>query len=211
MSNSMVSSRLIDKTNATRVHRRRISLCFVLSWHFLINRWVCMRKNIRDLGLYLHGWRANLEFLHKVRVVDDCGVHLGQYIVPCTVASREFECRRRYVAGALFTFGGVASIRRFTTSVRSRCPLHRSGQARHYSFLFFQAFYLLLLAATAIISATAMRHAMARCGNVHPRTLLPFVVEHPGGINKEGMQFFRMCRDAADSKLNARASGLYMS
>jgi len=35
-----------------------------------------------------------------------------------------------------------------------------------------------------------------------------FVVEHEGGINKEGMQFFRMCRDAADNKLNARASDL---
>ena len=39
-------------------------------------------------------------------------------------------------------------------------------------------------------------------------TVLPFVVEHAGRINKEGMQFFRMCRDAADNKLNARASGL---
>ena len=43
---------------------------------------------------------------------------------------------------------------------------------------------------------------------VHPHTVLPFVVEHAGGINKEGMQFFRMCLDAADSKLNTRASGL---
>jgi|TARA_B110000285_G_C15068790_1_gene586735 hypothetical protein len=51
-----------------------------------------------------------------------------------------------------------------------------------------------------------MKHA--RYGNVHPHTVLPFVVEHAGGINKEGMQFFRMCRDAADNKLNARASDL---
>ena len=43
-------------------------------------------------------------------------------------------------------------------------------------------------------------------GNMHPHTVLPFVVEHAGGINKEGMQFFRMCRDAADSKFDARAS-----
>ena len=59
--------------------------------------------------------------------------------------------------------------------------------------------------ATAI-AATAMKHA--RYGNVHPRTVLPFVVEHAGGINKEGMQFFRMCWDAVDSKLNTRASDL---
>ena len=61
--------------------------------------------------------------------------------------------------------------------------------------------------ATAI-AATAMKHA--RYGNVHPHTVLPFVVEHAGGINKEGVQFFRMCRDAADNKLNTslRASGL---
>ena len=59
--------------------------------------------------------------------------------------------------------------------------------------------------ATAI-AATAMKHA--RYGNVHPHTVLPFVVEHAGGINKEGMQFYRMCRDAADNKLNTRASGL---
>ena len=45
--------------------------------------------------------------------------------------------------------------------------------------------------ATAI-AATASKHA--RYGNVHPHTVLPFVVEHAGGINKEGMQFFRMCR-----------------
>ena len=43
---------------------------------------------------------------------------------------------------------------------------------------------------------------------MHPHTVLPFVVEHAGGINKEGMQFFRMCRDAADNKLNTRASDL---
>jgi len=33
-------------------------------------------------------------------------------------------------------------------------------------------------------------------------------VEHAGVIHKEGMQFFRMCRDAADRKLNPRASDL---
>ena len=54
-----------------------------------------------------------------------------------------------------------------------------------------------------------MKHA--RYGNVHPRAVLPFVVEHAGGINKEGMKFFRMCRDASDSKLNARASDLSTS
>ena len=59
--------------------------------------------------------------------------------------------------------------------------------------------------ATAI-AATAMKHA--RYGNVHPHTVLPFVVEHAGGINNEGMQFFRMCRDAADNKLNTRASDM---
>ena len=50
-----------------------------------------------------------------------------------------------------------------------------------------------------------MEHAMY--GNVHPHTALPFVVEHAGGIIKGGMRFFGMCGDAADSKLNARASG----
>ena len=59
--------------------------------------------------------------------------------------------------------------------------------------------------ATAIASA-AMKHA--RYGDVHPHTVLPFVVEHAGGINKEGTQLFGMCRDAADNKLNTRASGL---
>ena len=61
--------------------------------------------------------------------------------------------------------------------------------------------------ATAI-AATAMKHA--RYGNVHPRacTHSATLVEHAGGINKEGMQFFRMCRDAAENKLNARASDL---
>ena len=42
-----------------------------------------------------------------------------------------------------------------------------------------------------------MKHA--KYGNVHPRTAPPFVVEHAGGINKEGMQFCRMYRDAADN------------
>ena len=51
-----------------------------------------------------------------------------------------------------------------------------------------------------------MKHA--RYGNVHLHVVLPFLVEHAGGINKERMQFFRMCRDAADSKLNARVSDL---
>ena len=41
-----------------------------------------------------------------------------------------------------------------------------------------------------------------------PCSSIPFVFEHAGGINKEGMQFFRMCRDAADNKLNTRASNL---
>ena len=61
--------------------------------------------------------------------------------------------------------------------------------------------------ATAI-AATAMKHA--RYGDVHPHTALPFVVaiEHAGGINKEGMQFFKVRRDASDNKLNTRASGL---
>ena len=59
--------------------------------------------------------------------------------------------------------------------------------------------------ATAI-AATAMKHA--RYGNVHPHKVLPFVVEHAGGINKGGMQFSRICRDASDSKLSTRASGL---
>ena len=45
---------------------------------------------------------------------------------------------------------------------------------------------------------------------MHPHTVLPFVVEHAGDniINKEGMQFFRMCRYAVDNRLNARASDL---
>ena len=51
-----------------------------------------------------------------------------------------------------------------------------------------------------------MKHA--RFGNAHPHTALPFVVEHVGGINKEGMLFFRVCWDAAEGKLNARASRL---
>jgi len=59
--------------------------------------------------------------------------------------------------------------------------------------------------ATAI-AATAMKHA--RYGNAHPHTVVPVVVEHAGGINKEGMQFFRMCRDAAVNKPNTRASDL---
>ena len=33
------------------------------------------------------------------------------------------------------------------------------------------------------------------------------MVEHAGG-NKEGMQFFRTCWDAADDKLNVRSSDL---
>ena len=38
--------------------------------------------------------------------------------------------------------------------------------------------------ATAI-AATAVKHA--GYGNMHPHTVLPFVVEHAGGVNKEGM------------------------
>ena len=55
--------------------------------------------------------------------------------------------------------------------------------------------------ATAI-AAAAMKHA--RYGDVHPHmyTVPPFVVEHPGGTNKEGAQFSKMCRDTADNKLN---------
>ena len=45
-----------------------------------------------------------------------------------------------------------------------------------------------------------------RDGNHVLVDVVPYVVEHAGGINKEGMQFFRMCRDAADSKFDARAS-----
>ena len=59
--------------------------------------------------------------------------------------------------------------------------------------------------ATAI-AAAAMPHA--GYGNVRPHPVLPFAVEHAGAINKAGMQFFRMCRDAADDKLNARARDL---
>ena len=59
--------------------------------------------------------------------------------------------------------------------------------------------------ATAI-AATAKKHA--RYDNAHPHAVLPFVVVHAGGINKEGMPFFRMCRDAADNKPNTRASSL---
>ena len=62
------------------------------------------------------------------------------------------------------------------------------------------------IADIAAIAATAMMHA--RYGNVHLHMVLPFVVAHAGGINKEGMQFFSMCQDAADNKLNARASDL---
>ena len=61
---------------------------------------------------------------------------------------------------------------------------------------------LQLLAACHIPLGTGIAAAV----NAHPHTALPFVVEHAGGMNKEGMQFFRMCRDAADNKLNARAS-----
>ena len=61
--------------------------------------------------------------------------------------------------------------------------------------------------ATAI-AAAAMKHA--RYGDVHPHmyTVPPFVVEHPGGTNKEGAQFSKMCRDTADNKLNTRVSDL---
>ena len=55
-----------------------------------------------------------------------------------------------------------------------------------------------------------MKHAQYGACDVRPHNVmvLPFVVEHADGINKEGMQFFGMCRGAADSKLNARASDL---
>ena len=56
-------------------------------------------------------------------------------------------------------------------------------------------------------AATSSRLSAHRLSE-SPRTVLPFVVEHAGGINKGGVQFFRMCRDAANSKLNTRASGL---
>ena len=38
-----------------------------------------------------------------------------------------------------------------------------------------------------LATATAMEHAMALYGNVHPPAVLPFVVEHAGGIDKEGV------------------------
>ena len=44
------------------------------------------------------------------------------------------------------------------------------------------------LAAAIALAATAMKNS--RHGDVHPHPVLPFVVEHAGGINKEGMQFF---------------------
>ena len=53
-----------------------------------------------------------------------------------------------------------------------------------------------------------MKHDRPRYGNVHPHTVLPVVIDHAGGINKEGVRFFRMCRDAAHSKLNTRASDM---
>ena len=45
------------------------------------------------------------------------------------------------------------------------------------------------------IAATAVEHA--RYGGPHPHTVPPFVVEHAGSINKERMQFFRMCTGCA--------------
>ena len=49
-----------------------------------------------------------------------------------------------------------------------------------------------------LATSTAMKHASCRYGNVYQHTVLPFVVDHmhAGGINKEGIPFFRMCRDA---------------
>ena len=43
-----------------------------------------------------------------------------------------------------------------------------------------------------------------QCASIHGAAFC----EHAGGVNKEGMQFFKMCQDAADNKLNARASDL---
>ena len=53
-----------------------------------------------------------------------------------------------------------------------------------------------------------MMHARYGDVHMHPHTALPFVVEHACGINNEGMQFFRMRRDAADNKPNTRATNL---
>ena len=54
----------------------------------------------------------------------------------------------------------------------------------------------------AIAAAAAEKHR--KCGNVLPHTMLPIVVEHVGGINKEGMELFRMCRKKALNKLHAK-------
>ena len=43
--------------------------------------------------------------------------------------------------------------------------------------------------AAAIAAAAAEKHH--KYGNVLPHTMLPFVVEHAGGINKEEMEFSR--------------------
>ena len=41
-------------------------------------------------------------------------------------------------------------------------------------------------------------------GHFLPPTMLPFVVEHEGGINKEGMECFRSCRQKALNTLVVR-------
>ena len=50
-----------------------------------------------------------------------------------------------------------------------------------------------------------MRHARYVTYNAHPGTLLPVVGNHTGVITEEGMRFFRMRRDASDSKPNSGA------
>ena len=55
---------------------------------------------------------------------------------------------------------------------------------------------------TAATAAAAEKHR--KYGNVLPHTMLPFVVEHAGGINKEGMEFFRRCRKKAVNKLHVK-------
>ena len=58
------------------------------------------------------------------------------------------------------------------------------------------------IAAAAAAAAAAEKYC--KSGNVLPHTMLPFVVEHAGGINKEGMGFFRRCRKKALNKLHMK-------
>ena len=51
------------------------------------------------------------------------------------------------------------------------------------------------LAAAIAASAAAEKHR--KYGNMLPHTMLPFVVEHAGGINKDGIESFRTCRKKA--------------